>query len=206
MTIVFDGWTGPSAHPRSRSSPERRRIEHTFAVRNGTIKIDSKPQEVQADTATDVLMQHALMRRALAFDQANLMEFTKCLNWTDKLMKARLEKPPSGFERPSNKQLMAADTKLFEERVDLTRQGIRPTPMGRPLDAILDQCKAMHEVAMLLQLRQFSRAEATYDKVKGLRGSVSHLRQERGKESPNPRVQMPLLVCQMNLLVATPRR
>ena len=124
MTIVFDGWTGPSAHPRSRSSPERRRIEHTFTVRNGTIKIDSKPQEVQADTATDVLMQHALMRRALAFDQANLMEFTKCLNWTDKLMKARLDKPPSGFERPSNKQLMAADTKLFEEMADLTRQGI----------------------------------------------------------------------------------
>ena len=64
--------------------------EHTFTVSNGTIKVDSKPQEIQANTATDVLvMQYALMRRALAFDQANLIEFTKFMKWSDRLMKAR---------------------------------------------------------------------------------------------------------------------
>jgi hypothetical protein len=68
-------------------------------------------------------------------------------------MKAGLDKPPPGFQRPSIKQLMAADTKLFEEMVDLTRQGI--TPKGRPLNLVLDQCMAMHEVAMLIQPRQF---------------------------------------------------
>ena len=68
--------------------------EHTFTVSNGTIKVDSKPQEIQANTATDVLvMQYALMRRALAFDQANLIEFTKFMKWSDRLMKARLDKP-----------------------------------------------------------------------------------------------------------------
>jgi hypothetical protein len=54
----------------------------------------------------------------------------------------------------------------------------------------------MHEVAMLLQPRQLCRAEATYDKVKGLRGGVSHLRQEKGKGKPkskssNAFVRMP---------------
>ena len=42
------------------------RKDHTFTVTNGTIKIDAKPQDIQADTTTDVLMQYALQRRALA--------------------------------------------------------------------------------------------------------------------------------------------
>ena len=194
MTIAYVGWIGPSA--RQELAGDKK--EHTFTVSNGTIKVDSKLQEVQADTATDVLMQYALMRRALAFDQANLIEFTKFMKWSDRLMKAGLDKPPPGFQRPSIKQLMAADTKLFEEMVDLTRQGI--TPKGRPLNLVLDQCMAMHEVAMLIQPRQFSRSESTYEKVKGggSRGGPSPYSKGKGKgkgksksKGPNVFTRMP---------------
>ena len=143
--------------------------EHTFTVKNDTIKIDTKPQEAQADTATDVLMQYALMRRALAFDQANLMDYVKFMKWTEKLMKCRIEPAPPGYDKPTIRQLMSADTKLFEEMADRTRQGIQPDVNGRPLDNVLDDCMVLHEVAMLMQPRQ-TRAESSYGRMKGQDG------------------------------------
>ena len=156
--------------------------DHTFTVSNGAIKIDSKPQDVQADTTTDVLVQYALQRRALAFDQANLMDYSKFMRWTDKLMKSRIDKVPAGFERPSIKQLMDADVKLFEEMADRTRQGIQPTPAGRPLDEVLERCMVLHEVSMLLQPRQAGRSESSYGKAKGAsKGGFSPYSKGKGK-------------------------
>ena len=101
----------------------------------GKLKVEAKSQD-PTDTSTDILLQYAMERRALAMDQANLLDYSKGHMWTERLMQARLEEPPLGFTKPTSKQLIAADQRLFLELADATREGIQGTASGRPLDKI----------------------------------------------------------------------
>ena len=107
----------------------------------GKLKIENKLPDDKADTSTDILLLQALTRRSLAMDQANLVEYSVIQSWVDRLMRARTDEAPVGFTKPSLKQLMAADQKLFMEMADRSRSGIQVTPAGRPLDDIVNQCK-----------------------------------------------------------------
>lgn len=131
----------------------------TFTVSGRSIKLDTEQPDITADTSSEVLMQYALTRRALALDQANIIEYQVSMQWVERLVKLRMEAPPSGFEKPSIKQLMAADVQLFTEMADRTRAGIQPTAAGRPLDKVLKECIFLPEVNFLVQPRPVSKAE-----------------------------------------------
>ena len=118
---------------------------------SGKLKIENKLPDDKADTSTDILLLQALTRRSLAMDQANLVEYSVIQSWVDRLMRARTDEAPGGFTKPSLKQLMAADQKLFMEMADRSRSGVQVTPAGRPLDDIVNQCKILNEVTCLMQ-------------------------------------------------------
>ena len=77
-------------------------------------------------------MQLALQQRALALDQCNLVTYGKMQVWHERLIRARLEAPPEGFTKPSFKQLIAADKKLFLELAARTKDGIQSTAAAGP--------------------------------------------------------------------------
>ena len=87
------------------------------------------------------------------YEQANLVKFALMEAWSEKMMQSKLEEPSSGFARTTMKQLEQADRKLFVVLGENTREGIKATANGRPIDAIFEKCMQSSEVLSLLQPR-----------------------------------------------------
>lgn len=84
-------------------------------------------------------------------DQANLLEYSIHQKWVDRLIKARIHLPPPGYSKPSFRQLLDADKKLFEELADETRTGVQFSAKARPLDRCFETCMNRAEVMRYLQ-------------------------------------------------------
>ena len=123
----------------------------TLDVTSGKLKVDKKKDEILADVQSDLKVQQALQRRALAYDQANVVGFHELSKWHDKLLKARLTDPPPGYSRISFSQMERADRKFFAELCDQTRSGIQTVTEGRPVELALKDCMFDAEVLHCLQ-------------------------------------------------------
>ena len=88
----------------------------------------SRLSRSSADTSSKILVQQALTRRALAMDQANLVEFSVADQWTQSLMKARMQTPAEHFDKTI---------------VEATGVGCSPSSVIRPVQG----CKPRHQVA-----------------------------------------------------------
>ncbi|CAE7404929.1 unnamed protein product [Symbiodinium sp. CCMP2592] len=130
---------------------KKRDVRFTVEESSGKLRIEHKQPDLVADTSSEILVQQALTRRALAMDQANLIEFSVADKWTQRLMKARMQEPAEHFARPTWKQLESADRQLFAELRDKTRAGVQTVASGRPLDTLLPDAMYMNEVSCLLQ-------------------------------------------------------
>eukprot|EP00973_Karenia_brevis_P026542 3662475-Karenia_brevis.AAC.1 len=91
----------------------------------GVVREVNVPSEVTADLSTDLLLKYALQRRALAFDQTNLIKYEISEQWHQVLLTAYLTEPPPGYKRVTLQQLHAADMELFKELCKATGKGIR---------------------------------------------------------------------------------
>ncbi|CAE7207103.1 GIP [Symbiodinium sp. CCMP2592] len=138
---------GNLAPPGSKKLHRNERRGHS-----GKLKVENKDAEDKASTASEVHVLQALQRRSLALDQANLVEYTLMQQWSDRLLRARMDDPPPQYSRPSWSQLVAADKKLFSELRDLTRDGVQSSSGGaRPLDKHLPAVMMSYDVVCLLQ-------------------------------------------------------
>ena len=68
-----------------------------------------------------------------------LVEYSLMQQWSDRLLRAKMQEAPPGYQRAGWSQLVAADKKLFSELRDLTREGrqeclpeLLPTSKGHP--------------------------------------------------------------------------
>ncbi|CAE7654031.1 unnamed protein product [Symbiodinium sp. CCMP2592] len=130
---------------------KKRDVRFTVEESSGKLRIGHKQPDLVADTSSEILVQQALTRRSLAMDQANLIDFSVSDQWTQRLMKARMQTPAEHFVRPTWKQLESADRQLFAELRDKTRAGVQTVASGRPLDTLLPDAMYMNEVSCLLQ-------------------------------------------------------
>lgn len=71
--------------------------------------------------------------------------------WIDRLIRTRLQVPPPGYQKPTFRQLLDADKKLFEELSDCAGEGVQTTSKGRPLDLVFETCMNKAEVMHYLQ-------------------------------------------------------
>ena len=117
----------------------------------GALKLSKQQKTDPCQTSSEIQVRYCLVRRALAFDQANLVDFQLMEAWNEKLLPSRLEEPSTGFARTTMKQLETADRKLFCVLAEKTRDGIKCTTTGRPLDAVFKVCTESSEVMSLLQ-------------------------------------------------------
>ena len=120
---------------------------------SGALKLQRQTKVEPCSTASEIQVRYCLTRRALALEQANVVGFAKMEAWSEKMMQTRLEDPPPNHVRTTMKQLEMADRKLFVLISERTREGIKPSPAGRPVDAVIKDCMESSEVLTLLQPR-----------------------------------------------------
>lgn len=179
---------------------------------SGSLKLAKQQKADPCVTSNEIQVRYCLVRRALAFDQANLIAFKHMESWNEKLMQCRLEEPPSGFTRTTMKQLELADRKLFCVLAERTREGIKSTTKGRPLDLVFKESCESSEVLALLQPRP---AGSTPEKSKEPR-SVSddpptkrpkreNGKKGKGKGNNGAFVRIPHDLLKLNCVAATPK-
>ena len=150
--IQYVSWESAVSREHELLTGLKRDTQLTFDG-SGTLKLQKANQVEPCNTSSEIQVKYALTRRALAFEQANLVKFSLMEAWSEKMMQCRLEEPSSGFARTTMKQLEQADRKLFVVLGEHTREGIKANTAGRPIDLIFEKCMQSSEVMALLQPR-----------------------------------------------------
>ena len=128
-----------------------RKVSNIDANSQGLLRISTESVAGDADTSSELLLRFAISRRGLAYDQANLIEFSLHEAWVTKLFTFRLRDAPAYHARISLEQLLNADRALFARLSQLTRAGIVPTAAGvRPIDLVFEDATKESEVLLLL--------------------------------------------------------
>ena len=115
----------------------QREDKHVVIDATGAVRVRDREHKMEADLSTDTFVRLALMRRELALDQANLLDYLEHDRWVERVFDCRTAMQPSGYNGISIQQIINADRKLFVKLAEGTRSGIQTTASGRPLDAIL---------------------------------------------------------------------
>ena len=117
----------------------------------GAAKLSRKDSETKADISSEVKIQMAFLRRALAYDQSGLISFSVLNSWTTKLFDVMSRDPPTGYRRVTMEQLLAADKELFVQAADATRANLDPLPGApKPADKVLTDLMEHPKVQYLL--------------------------------------------------------
>ena len=117
----------------------------------GRLKTESKSDSIRADTSSEIMLQFALLRRGLAFEMANLLDFKLHRRWAEKLIETRMTAQSESHSQVTFSQLEAADRRLFLELADRSRDGVQAGPLGRPLDDVFEDVTNLPDVVHLMQ-------------------------------------------------------
>ena len=118
---------------------------------SGSIRLTKKDSELKTDTSTELKVQQAMLRRALAFDQAGLISFAVLNAWATKLFDLLSVDPPSGYRRVSMEQALNADKELFLKTSELVRSNLVSSAGGvKPVDKIMTDLMDNPKVQRLL--------------------------------------------------------
>ena len=94
---------------------------------NHNLRISTKEPETKATIASDLNLRTAFRRRALAYDQCNLMSYEVLEAWSERLFSTMDEIPPPSYSPVNRHQILAADKALFVKVVEECRSGIVPS-------------------------------------------------------------------------------
>ena len=85
----------------------------TLTVEQQTLKLSAGEPKIKADTSNELLMQWALQRRGLAFDQCKLISNEVHDKWVQSLLMQLTREAPSGYSKVQMEQVLRADRELF---------------------------------------------------------------------------------------------
>jgi hypothetical protein len=120
---------------------------------DGVLKLARTSKIEPMQGMSEIQVRYALVRRGLALDQANIMDYANHDKLTELLLEVRMQEPPVGYQRVSMKQLEAADKKFFVLLSEATRSGIKSNQSGRPCDQAFTAVFNSAEFRHLLQPR-----------------------------------------------------
>ena len=147
--LVYIEWSSCISREFELSSNVKKDNSLSFSS-DGTLKLSKGVKTEPCQAASEIQVRYCLVRRGLALDQANILDYHRHDKWLEVLLGARLEDPPPGYSRVSMKQLELADKKLFTLMAEETRSGIKATTAGRPCDDAFDRKWETAEVRHLL--------------------------------------------------------
>ena len=108
-------------------------------------------QQQSISVSSELLVRGAMVRRALAYDQCNLLDYHLSMRWIAKLFDAMTRQVPQGFSNPSLNHILLADRELFTMLADATRAGIVTSlALNRPLDVAIQVLFTSPDLAMYL--------------------------------------------------------
>ena len=125
---------------------------------NHLLKITTKEPDVKASLVSDLALRQAFRRRALAYDQCNLIAYEALEVWSEKLFAAMEQIPPPGYAQVSRFQIIAADKEMFIKVIERCRAGIVPNvsasgsvvrPMQEAVETFQDDTKALFHLLPL---------------------------------------------------------
>ena len=141
--------------------------------------------KLEADISTDLMVRMALMRRGLALDQCNVLEYSLHDQWVEKVFDVRTETPTDGYAHISLQQVIQADRKLFLKLAELTREGIQVKHDGRPCDKIFLQAMQHPDVLHLVQPLPVARVAKAAPSIEIIRDGPYNKGAGKGKKGKN---------------------
>eukprot|EP00435_Cladocopium_sp_Y103_P069652 s1948_g33.t1 len=108
-------WVAPSRCTKRDSEVQQSLKEKptTLTVEQQTLRLSAGEPKIQADTANELLMQWAMQRRGLAFDQCKLMSNDVHDKWIQTLLTQLTRESPPGYAKVRMEQILRADKELF---------------------------------------------------------------------------------------------
>ena len=172
-------WIAPSKCTKRDSEVQQSLKERptTLTVEQQTLRLSAGEPKIKADTSNELLMQWALQRRGLAFDQCRLISNDVHDRWVQYLLTQLTKEVPTGYTKLQMEQVLRADRELFtlmaQEHVGPFANG----PRGElPLDLLMGQL--MHDPRISLHLLPLPSASA--------KSSSSHLVDDGSKKTGGP--------------------
>ena len=120
---------------------------------DGTLKLSKQSKSDPIPSTNEIQIRYCLVRRGLALEQANVLDFKLHDEWAELLMEVRMQEAPPGYQKVSLKQLELADKKFFTLMGEETWAGIKTVGDGRPCDKAFRKVFDAPEVRHLLQPR-----------------------------------------------------
>ena len=108
------------------------------------------PKQSEADTTTDLRVELAMQRLALAADMGQVMSFEKHEEMRLLFQKARLEVPPPGYAKVSWAQVQKAHKEVWAQLAVLCEGKVAPVGGVKPLDGYLTQVLVSRQVQACL--------------------------------------------------------
>lgn len=122
---------------------------------NNSLKIATKDPETKAIIVSDLNLRTAFRRRALAYDQCNLISYEVLEGWAEMLFNTMDEIPPPSYSQVTRHQILSADKTLFVKVIEDCRAGIVPTTdaggnVSRPMEKSFLKFSTDHAVTFNL--------------------------------------------------------
>ena len=125
--------------------------KHIAIDSSGSVRVRDKLGKLDADISSDMFLRLALMRRGLALDQANILDYLVHDLWVERIFDVRTSDQPDGYSQVSHQQVINADKQLFVKLAEMTRGGIQLQASGRPTDSAFRRAMEHPDVNHLLQ-------------------------------------------------------
>jgi hypothetical protein len=123
----------------------------TLTVEQQTLKLSAGEPKIKADTSNELLMQWALQRRGLAFDQCKLISNEVHDKWVQSLLMQLTREAPSGYSKVQMEQVLRADRELFTLMAQEHTGPFVNGPKGElPLDLLMGQLSHDPRISMHL--------------------------------------------------------
>ena len=177
-------WVPPSICTKRDSEVQQSLKEKptTLTVEQQTLKLAAGEPKIRADTSNELLLQWALQRRGLAFDQCKLMSNDIHDKRVQSLLMQLTRESPSGYARVTMEQLLRADKELFTLMSQEHNGPFTNGPKGElPLDLLMTQL--MHDPRISLHLLPLPSSSA--------RASASSTVDEGAPKPSTPRTLQP---------------
>ena len=146
-------WIPPSKCTKRDSEVQQSLKEKptTLTVEQQTLKLSAGEAKLKADTSNELLMQWALQRRGLAFDQCKLISNEIHDKWLQSLLTQLTREPPAGYAKVHMEQLLRADKELFTVMAQEHTGPFTTGPRGElPLDLLMTQLMYDPRISMHL--------------------------------------------------------
>jgi hypothetical protein len=150
--VRYVPWSACTAREQEILGIKKIIMEHGFEPdSSGFLKQRPKQDEYLADITTDLLLTHALFRRAIAFELANICKFEVFASLTTKLLREYMRPPVHKYAKVTLEQLENADKFVFIEIGARTVGGVGVRPDGTiPVEVAMQEILKSPDFLFLL--------------------------------------------------------